>query len=185
MNTNDWILWLAFASNFSVTSVLLAAGFVRNGGMRPRMRLVGALAMGGGATTVVTRLLRTPDATADLVAAACLLASMALMVWAWCSLRQVEPGYAFSGHAPAAVVDKGPYRWIRHPLYASYMLGGVGAIVTSGSWLVAGILGVLVVLYSTAARQEERQLASGNMALAYQAYMHRTGRFVPRFCLVD
>lgn len=51
----------------------------------------------------------------------------------------------------------GPYRWVRHPFYAAFLLA----------------------LNRTAAR-EERRLLGSPFGPAYAEYLRRTGRFVPK-----
>ena len=57
------------------------------------------------------------------------------------------------------VTMSGPYRLMRHPLYAGSAIIGVGFVVTAGSPLVAGIvLGYLAVMTAAAIRLEEATL---------------------------
>ncbi|HEY7201257.1 MAG TPA: isoprenylcysteine carboxylmethyltransferase family protein [Candidatus Dormibacteraeota bacterium] len=77
------------------------------------------------------------------------------------------------------VVDTGPYRHVRHPLYASLLGLLVGATLMLGSWL--GLLVVLVLTAAVAARamDEERRLLRD--LPGYDAYAARVRyRLVPR-----
>ncbi len=77
------------------------------------------------------------------------------------------------------VVDRGPYRWVRHPSYAGLLLTGVGLGAALGNWL--SVL-VLVVLPSTGIalriRVEERALLAG-LGEPYREYARRHRRLVP------
>jgi protein-S-isoprenylcysteine O-methyltransferase Ste14 len=83
--------------------------------------------------------------------------------------------------APEHLVDYGAYRYIRHPFYASFLLALLAALLaypTPGT-AVTLVYGY-VMMNTTAAREEERFLDS-SLGEAYQAYMQRTGRFIPTF----
>lgn len=78
----------------------------------------------------------------------------------------------------AGLVESGPYRMVRHPIYGGLLLGGASLTLWAGSWLpllpLAGLAGVLVVKTSW----EERALAL-NMA-GYDRYRERVRRrFIP------
>lgn len=78
-----------------------------------------------------------------------------------------------------AVVERGAYRWVRHPSYTagSLMLGG--QILALGNWgAVALVLCAVAVAYSYRIRVEERALIE-TLGEPYRAYMQRTKRFVP------
>jgi protein-S-isoprenylcysteine O-methyltransferase Ste14 len=89
-------------------------------------------------------------------------------------------GVVFGGTVPGVVVQTGPYKYIRHPLYLAYTLNWVGCAVLTGSILIA--IGVLVIaaMYVHAAKAEERDLLRSNLGPAYAEYRKTTGLIVPR-----
>lgn len=78
-----------------------------------------------------------------------------------------------------AVVDRGAYRWIRHPAYTAgaLMLGSFGMVL--GNWLsLLLIVGAVALTYGYRVWVEERALVA-TLGEVYLAYMRRTKRFVP------
>jgi len=80
--------------------------------------------------------------------------------------------------AERPLLQKGPYRFIRHPIYLAFML------VAAGFILLALNLVMLPLVYMFTAirypKQEEPELIKlyGD---AYREYQQRTGRFLPKF----
>lgn len=77
------------------------------------------------------------------------------------------------------LVTRGPYRWVRHPLYSSSIvwLGSIGALAANAfivgmTLLAAGFLPALV-------KREEAALLE-RFGPSYREYMERTGRLLPR-----
>jgi len=77
------------------------------------------------------------------------------------------------------LVTTGPYRWVRHPMYASAALAIVGNSLVAASWFIfaAGCLALSLLVIRT--RKEEQNLIA-RFGDEYRDYMQRTGRFVPR-----
>ena len=86
---------------------------------------------------------------------------------------------AFSPDTPVHLMGDGPYRFIRHPFYSSYILTWLaGCVVTAQWWLIPTLL-VMIVIYFLASSAEEEKFLRSPLAAAYQQYRSRTGRFVP------
>lgn len=94
--------------------------------------------------------------------------------------RDAGLDYAFTEEKPRGLLEKGPYRYIRHPFYTSYIVFWVGWALATWSWLSLICLVVLIVLYVIAARSEEDKFAQTPMASAYAAYKQRAGLFWPK-----
>jgi protein-S-isoprenylcysteine O-methyltransferase Ste14 len=77
------------------------------------------------------------------------------------------------------VVTAGPYRWIRHPLYAFWLpvMMGWGLAVSSWFIIVSGTI-LIFVLAAVRVPREEAMMLQG-FGESYRDYMTRTGRFVP------
>ena len=77
------------------------------------------------------------------------------------------------------LVTTGLYGLVRHPIYALSILLMTCTVVVVPTLPVAAMAVVHIGLMLTKARNEERFLV-GRHGPAYQQYMQRTGRFVPR-----
>ncbi|HYA35787.1 MAG TPA: isoprenylcysteine carboxylmethyltransferase family protein [Candidatus Binataceae bacterium] len=79
------------------------------------------------------------------------------------------------------VVTAGPYRWIRHPLYAFGLPMMAGWGIAADSWFILASGTVLItVLMIIRVPREEAMMLEG-FGESYRDYMTRTGRFVPRW----
>jgi protein-S-isoprenylcysteine O-methyltransferase Ste14 len=77
-----------------------------------------------------------------------------------------------------ALITSGLYKYIRHPLYLSLILGGFGVMMKDLKWL--GLILALVnllVLYLTAIVEENEM--TKRFGKDYEEYMTRTKRFIP------
>ena len=112
-----------------------------------------------------------------LLGLALLVAGLALTVWArrilgrnwsaWVTLKQEHE-----------LVQEGPYRVVRHPIYTGLILGFVGTAIARDE--LRGLLAVALVAYTFIAklRLEERWLGE-QFGARYQAYRARTWALLP------
>jgi len=114
------------------------------------------------------------------------IALMAASLWLfWQAVRaskQSRLRFAFDDAPPEALVTFGPYRRIRHPFYASYLIFWTGwAIASWSAWALLPVI-VMATLYTIAARHEENLLSRNNtMGPAYTQYRSQAGLFWPKF----
>jgi protein-S-isoprenylcysteine O-methyltransferase Ste14 len=78
------------------------------------------------------------------------------------------------------VVTAGPYRWIRHPLYAFWLPVALGWGTATCNWFII-VSGTVLILILAAIRvpREEAMMLRG-FGDSYRRYMTHTGRFIPR-----
>ena len=103
-------------------------------------------------------------------------AAVALMVWARLTFghRSLQ---AAANPTAGGLVTKGPYRFIRHPIYTAACLFGWSAILANWS-LINGVLGVLLIAGAIGRMLcEERLLIEAYPE--YRAYARATKRMVP------
>jgi protein-S-isoprenylcysteine O-methyltransferase Ste14 len=107
-----------------------------------------------------------------------LVTGSVLLLWTFRSLGNNLTDTVVTRHHHTLVVH-GPYHWIRHPLYDAVALFMVGMSLMAANWFIF-VTGVLVFcLLVTRTRTEEKNLVA-RFGRSYQAYMERSGRFLPK-----
>lgn len=169
-----YVIYLVLLLAFYVIAVLLliirtpataeSTGFASRAAAYLGTFLPMTLAFAGGS--------EVPDAVA-LFAIALMTLGMAFTVYSLAVL-----GRSFGVEAKVrALVQHGPYRVIRNPLYVGEIITLAGAVCFSPSWGKVGILVVVGIVQVYRAIQEERLLEAN--VPEYAAYKLRTKRFVP------
>jgi protein-S-isoprenylcysteine O-methyltransferase Ste14 len=77
------------------------------------------------------------------------------------------------------LVTNGPYRWMRHPMYASFYLLHVAVFLLTANWFigVTWMVGLTAIVFLRVSREEAMLLA--RFGESYTAYAESTGRFLP------
>src|SRR6516165_1059656 len=106
------------------------------------------------------------------------LAGAVLLVWASVLLGRLMIHEA-AVREDHALIESGPYRFVRHPVYAGYLallLGSGVASLNACLWLLwpVSLLGIRIQAAA------EEQLLEQCFGQAYERYVRRTGRLVPR-----
>jgi protein-S-isoprenylcysteine O-methyltransferase Ste14 len=107
------------------------------------------------------------------------VAGAALLVWASVVLGRLMVHEA-AVREDHALIQNGPYRFVRHPVYTGYLALLLGSGVASLNvclWLLwpVSLLGILIQADS------EEQLLRERFGRDYERYVRRTGRLLPRF----
>jgi protein-S-isoprenylcysteine O-methyltransferase Ste14 len=78
------------------------------------------------------------------------------------------------------LVVEGPYRWVRHPIYAAHWLWALSQPLLLQNWIAGfSALAVVAPLYLLRVSREESMMLE-RFGEEYRAYMARTGRLIPR-----
>lgn len=126
-------------------------------------------------------LVRTRQDPPRLLAALILLVLAAgLFVWAIRASRDAALKLIYAEDRPRQILEAGPYRFIRHPFYASYILYWLGCAVAAMLWVNWAYMALLLPALVYAARVEEAGFARSPIAADYAAYKKRAGLFWPR-----
>lgn len=110
------------------------------------------------------------------IAATLLLAGMALGIASRRALGASFTPYPHPVHG-ASQVERGPYRYVRHPMYAAIVTACAGWALLWQCATGALLTAALLVFFDFKARREERWLAEAHAG--YAAYKRRTRKFVP------
>jgi protein-S-isoprenylcysteine O-methyltransferase Ste14 len=103
---------------------------------------------------------------------------IALLIWVHATIgRYWSPRLELSNQHQ--LITSGPYRWVRHPMYAIYWALMLASSLISANGLVAAPSIVMIALIYERIPKEERMMTI-HFGDAYQAYMKRTGRLLPR-----
>jgi protein-S-isoprenylcysteine O-methyltransferase Ste14 len=111
-----------------------------------------------------------------------ILALVAVLLYEWTRRTVIDRNFyvGLAGEVPAAVCEIGPYRYVRHPFYLSYMLAFLGVAVAFPSLIVSGVCLVNIGLFVYMAIDDERVLLGSAIGADYETYKERVGMFLPR-----
>src|ERR1700681_1170502 len=106
-----------------------------------------------------------------------MLAGMALR---WYSIRVLGTSFTceVSTRPGQAVVQTGPYRWVRHPSYTGGLVTVFGVLLCCCNLASLAALIVVIAGYAYRIRVEESVLAK-ELGPPYEDYMRRTKRLIP------
>lgn len=118
--------------------------------------------------------------SAQIIGTALMSVSVLLFWWTIKETRSAKLRAAFDEYLPHCVLNTGPYAYVRHPFYLSYLLLWSGWGIAS--WNIWGVVPLITMgtTYLLAAREEEANFAKSEHAGAYADYARKTGRFFPR-----
>lgn len=103
-----------------------------------------------------------------------------LFWWSYATCRQRPFDFAFSSIPPRFLMADGPYRFLRHPFYTSYLMGWLGAAIAVWSFATAGAVFTMFIIYWLAATKEEDVILSSDLNHEYRDYRTNTGMFLPK-----
>ncbi len=114
-----------------------------------------------------------PGPGRQLASDSLVLAGVAWSVWSMHSL-----GTNISVIAQArGIADRGPYRWVRHPLYAGELVSSLGLAIAAWSPAALGLWLALCAMQGYRALREEQVLLGA--LPGYRAYRARTAALLP------
>jgi len=107
-----------------------------------------------------------------------LAGSMMLFWWTVRTTRHHKFPVAYTEDDPGMICTSGPYAYVRHPFYLSYIVFWFATAAIAGGWQwVTAVF--LAAWYAGIARGEERRFRSSALAAAYAGYQRLTGMLLP------
>lgn len=111
--------------------------------------------------------------------------ALPLLAWGYLQYRWVGtyrtrlggggPGLA---NPPDRIVEAGPYRWLRNPMYLGHLIFFLGLALTLGSWIAGAVFAFHVAWFQLRVREDERHLAA-RFGDEYRDYCRRVKRWIP------
>lgn len=115
---------------------------------------------------------------------ALIVAAQGLFAWAIRHSRNRNLKLALdSDPAVEGLIKTGPWRYMRHPFYASYSIFWLGCAVGTQHLLSVIVFLTLFGIYIYSALKEEGALTSGPLRTEYIDYRERVGFFFPKIPL--
>ncbi len=106
------------------------------------------------------------------------LASLGLWTWTQAVLGK-EWSPQLQVREEHRLVTGGPYARVRHPMYTAMIAMGIAFVLVTANWCFVLLAAAMIAgLVSRVPREEQMMLQA--FGEEYRAYMHRTGRFLPK-----
>jgi protein-S-isoprenylcysteine O-methyltransferase Ste14 len=112
----------------------------------------------------------------------CVLALCSVLLYEWTRRTVIDRNFyvGLAGEVPPALCEAGPYRYVRHPFYLSYMVAFIAVAVAFPSLIVVGVCLFNFGFFVYMALDDERVLLRSSLAADYESYKKRVGMFLPR-----
>jgi protein-S-isoprenylcysteine O-methyltransferase Ste14 len=104
----------------------------------------------------------------------------ALALWCIITISVVGRGTPAPFDPPRRLVDVGPYRWVRNPMYAGAGLALAGAAVFYQSWALFAYGAAFVFITHLFVVLHEEPTLRGTFGDSYLRYCERVGRWWPK-----
>lgn len=111
--------------------------------------------------------------------------ALPLLAWGYLQYRWVGVYRARLGGGgpgisvpPDRIVEAGPYRWVRNPMYLGHLVFLAGLALALGSWPGAALFAFHVAWFERRVREDEERLAA-RFGGAYREYCRRVKRWIP------
>lgn len=101
-------------------------------------------------------------------------------IWAWYANKSKPLTQIYANDTPQHLTTSGPYRFVRHPFYLSYLLLFSGGWVASGEHWFSAVFITALIFYIVAAYYEEKKFINSPLSELYLQYQQSTGLLLPR-----
>jgi protein-S-isoprenylcysteine O-methyltransferase Ste14 len=177
VGSTSLILIIASLATFAVITGISTFHFTRKGAVPLGAIVISAAAVSSVAVFAWCAWTAPRD---TLLALPLYAAALGLFLWTIRTTRRRDFVLAFTKIVPASLSVDGPYAYVRHPFYVSYLIYHFTNALATTSLLPWAMFALMVVIYVVAARGEEQFLSQGDYGNEYGAYRRRTGMFIPK-----
>lgn len=108
------------------------------------------------------------------------LSGLILFWWSIATAKKLD--FAFSDKV-GKILKVGPFSYVRHPFYLSYLLVWAGSTLLFNSISLWVTLIYLLTFYITSAKTEEKVISNSKYSKEYHQYSQNVGMFIPRIKL--
>ena len=144
------------------------------------MRIITLASIVGYLVMLSLLLVNHASALSKALGAGLMLLALAIFWWAVRTTSGHSLTLAYSLDSPVGLVNEGPYRFVRHPFYLSYLCFWMAGVVATGQPLFGVIFILMLALYWRAAWMEEAKFLNGPLADVYRQFQAQAGMFFPR-----
>ena len=113
----------------------------------------------------------------SLIAAIFIALAMLLVTWAVVAMQKSKLSILPEPSTHAVLITNGPYRFIRHPMYAAILIGCAGLLINHFTWIGFSISVALAMVLIFKLGWEEKMLTE--KFGEYAAYRKHTSRLIP------
>ena len=111
--------------------------------------------------------------------------ALPLLAWGylqyrWVGAYRMREGKGGPGLSvpPERIVEGGPYRWVRNPMYLGHLIFLAGLALALESWIGAALLAAHLAWFDARVRDDEKRLAE-LFGEPYRDYCRRVKRWIP------
>jgi protein-S-isoprenylcysteine O-methyltransferase Ste14 len=124
----------------------------------------------------------TPPQSPAWLVAGLLPLALGVGLYLWCAgaFTFIGKGTPAPIDAPKTLVIRGPYRWVRNPMYLAVLLVILGQALLFRSLLLVGYALLFWVVVHTFVIGVEEPSLRGKFGSDYDTYLHRVPRWIPR-----
>jgi protein-S-isoprenylcysteine O-methyltransferase Ste14 len=104
------------------------------------------------------------------------ISSVGVMIWARITFG-MRSFHASANTTNGGLVTNGPYKWLRHPIYASIIYFFLACLIAYPN--IETLIAVLVIVFSTYARMIFEEISLKKTYIEYEFYSRKTKRLIP------
>lgn len=103
--------------------------------------------------------------------------SVAIALWAVLTMHRAHTPVDPS-KPPQALVQQGPFRWSRNPIYVALTVGSLGvALIWGNGWMIVWLIAAIIIMHYGVIRREERYLLE-KFGAPYERYLQQVRRWL-------